>query len=140
MCEEDVEMIMKHPLVMIGSDGSSLPLTGNDIPHPRNFGTFPRVLGHYCRERGLFPLETAIWKMTGFPAARMGLPDRGLLKPGFWADLVLFNPDTIIDTPTYTNPKQPCQGILRVYVNGILTAKDGKHTGVKAGKILRKGR
>jgi len=140
MCEEDVEMIMKHPLVMIGSDGSSLPLTGNDIPHPRNFGTFPRVLGHYCRERGLFPLETAIWKMTGFPAARMGLPDRGLLKPGFWADLVLFNPDTIIDTPTYTNPKQPCQGIFCVYVNGVLTAKDGKHTGVKAGKILRKGR
>lgn len=140
MCEEDVEMIMKHPLVMTGSDGSSLPMSGNDKPHPRNFGTFPRVLGYYCREKKLFSLEEAVRKMTGFPAARLGLNNRGLLRPGFWADLVLFNPDTIIDTPTFLEPKQACEGILRVYVNGVLTAVNGKHTGAQAGKILRKGR
>ena len=140
MCEEDVEMIMKHPLVMIGSDGSSLPMTGNDRPHPRNFGTFPRVLGYYSRERQLFPLETAVWKMTGFPAARLGLNNRGLLRPGFWADLVLFDPETIIDTPTFLKPKQACAGISRVYVNGVLTVEEGMHTKAQAGKILRKGK
>jgi N-acyl-D-amino-acid deacylase len=140
MCEEDVEMIMKHPLVMIGSDGSSLPMTGNDRPHPRNFGTFPRVVGYYSRERQLFPLETAVWKMTGFPAARLGLNNRGLLRPGFWADLVLFDPETIIDTPTFLEPKQACAGISRVYVNGVLTVEEGMHTKAQAGKILRKGK
>ncbi|NLN84331.1 MAG: D-aminoacylase [Firmicutes bacterium] len=140
MCEEDVEMIMQHPLVMIGSDGSSLPLEGEDRPHPRNFGTFPRVLGYYSRERGLFPLETAVYKMTGFPASRLNLGNRGLLKPGFWADLVVFDPEKIIDTPTYLEPKRACAGIERVYVNGQLTVLEGKHTKAQAGQILRRGR
>ena len=140
MCEEDVEMIMKEDFVMTGSDGSGMMLDAVGVPHPRNFGTFPRVIGHYCRERKLFSLEKAIHKMTGMPSARIGLNDRGVIKEGMWADLVLFDFDTIIDTPSYTNPKQPCEGIKRVYVNGVLTAKDGVHTGAKAGKVLRKGR
>ena len=125
---------------MTGSDGSGMLLDAVGVPHPRNFGTFPRVIGHYCRERKLFSLEKAIHKMTGMPSARIGLNDRGVIKEGMWADLVLFDFDTIIDTPSYTNPKQPCEGIKRVYVNGVLTAKDGVHTGAKAGKVLRKGR
>ena len=139
MCEEDIELIMKKPFTMIGSDGSSHPLDTKDVPHPRNYGTFPRVISHYCKERKLFSLETAIHKMTGFPAARIGLADRGVLKTGMWADLVLFDFDKIKDTPTFTKPNAACEGILRVYVNGVLTAKDGVHTGATAGKVLRRG-
>ena len=139
MCEEDVEMIMKHPLTMIGSDGSAYPLDGAGIPHPRLFATFTRVLGYYCRERQLFPLEEAVYKMTGFPAARIGLLDRGLLRPGLRADLTLFNPQTVIDTPTFKNPKQASAGIERVYVAGVLTAQNGKHTGATAGGVIRRG-
>lgn len=140
MCEEDVEMIMKEEYVMTGSDGSGSSLDAIGVPHPRQYGTFPRVISHYCRERKLFSLEKAIHKMTGMPSSRIGLNDRGVLKEGMWADLVLFDFNTIKDTPTYTDPKQPCEGIKRVYVNGILTAKDGVHTGALAGKVLRKGR
>ena len=138
MCEDDIELIMKHPLVMIGSDGSAYALNTNDVPHPRNYGTFPRVIAEYCRNRKLFSLETAIYKMTGFPAARIGLTDRGLLKVGMWADLVLFDFDKIEDSPTFTKPNVPCAGIKQVYVNGILTAENGAHTGALSGKVLRK--
>ena len=139
MCEEDVEMIMKKSYTMIGSDGSSMPIDTKDVPHPRSYGTFPRVLGEYCRERKLFPLEVAVNKMTGMPAARIGLSDRGVIKVGMWADLVLFDPDTIKDTPTYAKPNVACEGILQVYVNGVLTAENGVHTGALAGKVLRRG-
>ncbi|MCL2547979.1 MAG: D-aminoacylase [Symbiobacteriaceae bacterium] len=138
MCEEDVELIMKHRLTMAGSDGGAANLDAKGVPHPRSYATFTRILGHYCRERKLFPLETAVYKMTGFPAWRMRLLDRGLLRPGFRADLTLFDPQTVRDTPTYTNPKQASEGIIRVYVNGVLTAREGKHTGAKAGTILRR--
>lgn len=140
MCEEDVEFIMGQEFVMIGSDGSGMPLSASGVPHPRNFGTFPRVIGHYSRDRGLFSLEKAIHKMTGMPAARIGLGDRGVIKQGMWADLVLFDEKTIIDTPSYTDPKQPCAGIEKVFVNGVLTAQNGVHTGAKAGMVLRKGK
>ncbi|MCL2565583.1 MAG: D-aminoacylase [Defluviitaleaceae bacterium] len=139
MCEEDIEMIMKKPFTMIGSDGGAQPLDTNDVPHPRNYGTFPRVISHYCRERKLFSLETAIHKMTGFPAARIGLADRGVIKTGMWADLVLFDFDKIKDTPSFTKPNAACEGIKQVYVNGVLTAEDGVHTGALAGKMLRRG-
>jgi len=138
MSEEDVELAMSHPFTMIGSDGGASNLAAPGVPHPRSFATFARVLGHYSRNRKLFSLETAIQKMTGMPAWRMRLGDRGLLRPGFSADLVLFDPETVIDTPTYTKPKQACEGIKQVYVNGILTAEDGKHTGARAGMILRR--
>ncbi|MDD6815969.1 MAG: amidohydrolase family protein, partial [Firmicutes bacterium] len=88
----------------------------------------------------LFPLETAIFKMTGLPAGRLGLQDRGLIREGMWADLVLFDFDTIKDTPDYSKPKQPCEGIRRVYVNGVLTAENGRHTGARSGQILRRGK
>ena len=137
-CEENVEKIMVLPYVMTGSDGSDYPMTVSGIPHPRNFGTFPRVLAHYCRDRQLFPLETAVNKMTGMPAARAGLRERGLIREGYWADLVLFDPKTIKDAPTFDKPAVPCEGISRVYVNGVLTAENGVHTGAKAGKVLRR--
>ena len=137
MCEEDIEYIMSQNFGVIGSDGEAMSLDHDGIPHPRVFGTFPRVLAHYCRKRKLFPLEKAIHKMTGMPAERMGLKDRGLIREGMWADLVLFDPDEICDTPSYENPRQPCSGIERVYVNGILTALKGRHTGTRAGQVLR---
>jgi len=136
--EEDIEQIMKHRLVMIGSDGNTDNVGTPGIAHPRSFGAFARVLGHYCRDRGVLPIETAIHKMTGFPSWRLRLPDRGLLRPGFRADLVLFDPQRISDVATYTQPKQGSIGISRVYVNGVLTAKDDKHTGAKAGAIIRR--
>ena len=139
MCEEDIEYIMKQPYTMIGSDGNAASLTCGGRPHPRWFGTFPRVIAKYCRERKLFSLETAVFKMTGLTACRLGLPDRGLIKEGMWADLVLFDFEKIQDTPTFADPKQPCAGITRVYVNGVLTAENGVHTGLTAGKILRRG-
>jgi len=137
MCDEDIEYIMSQPFTMIGSDGRAIPLSEGGKPHPRNFGTFPRVISHFCRERKLFPLETAIAKMTSMPAARLGLLDRGAIKDGMWADLVVFDFDAIKDTPTYERPQQQCEGILRVYVNGRLTAENGRHTGALAGKVLR---
>jgi len=139
MCEEDIELIMKNPNTMIGSDGGAHPLDTKDVPHPRIYGTFPRVIAEYCRERKIFSLETAIHKMTGFPAARIGLHERGLIKEGMNADLVLFDFDKIKDTPTFTKPNVACEGILQVYVNGVLTAENGVHTGALAGKVLRRG-
>ena len=138
MCEEDIEYIMSQPFVMPGSDGEAMPLTAPGKPHPRNFGTFVRVLAHYCRDRALFPLETAVQKMTSLPASRLGLSDRGVLKEGMWADLVLFDVEKLKDDPDFLNPQQPCSGIRRVYVNGVLTAQDGKHTGERAGQVLRR--
>lgn len=138
MCEEDIEFIMSQPYTMIGSDGNAMPMDADGMPHPRNYGTFPRVLAHYCRERKLFPLEAAIQKMTGMTASRLGLQDRGLIREGMWADLVLFDFAVIEDTPDYQHPAAACKGIERVYVNGVLTALNGNHTGAKAGKVLRK--
>ena len=139
ICEEDIETIMVNPFVMTGSDGEAMPLTQPGKPHPRNFGTFPRVLAYYCRERKLFPLEEAIRRMTSMPASRLGIPDRGLIRTGMRADLVLFNFEELEDTPTFQNAQQACKGIRRVWVNGVLTAKDGVHTGARAGMVLRKG-
>ena len=114
MDEADVRRVLSFPLAMIGSDG----LPHDDHPHPRLWGTFPRVIGRYARDLGLFPMETAIHKMTGLPARTFGLKDRGRLAPGFFADLVVFDPATIIDEATYDRPKQFSTGIERVFVNG----------------------
>ncbi len=138
MCEEDIEYIMKKPYVMTGSDGQSLSLDFDGIPHPRNYGTFPRVISHYARDRKLFTVEEAVKKMTAMPASRLGLKDRGLIKEGFRADLVLFDLEELEDTPTFEKPKAACRGIKQVYVNGVLTAKDGVHTGARAGEVLRR--
>jgi N-acyl-D-amino-acid deacylase len=133
MAEEDVRRILAYPHTMIGSDG----LPHDEHPHPRLWGTFPRVLGHYVREVGLFPLEEAIRKMTGLSAARFGLRDRGVLRVGAHADLVLFDPATVIDRADFDQPMQPSAGIEQVYVNGRCVWRDGATTGERPGRALR---
>ena len=141
MSEENMKRILKKDYVMIGSDSGARSTDGAlglGLPHPRTFGTFPRVLGKYCRDEKLFDLSTAIYKMTSFPCKRIGIKDRGLIKEGYFADLVIFNPVTISDTATYESPKSYPIGIEYVIVNGRITVKDGEHTETKAGSILRK--
>jgi N-acyl-D-amino-acid deacylase len=130
--EDDMRSILRHPATMIGSDG--LP---NDLrPHPRLWGTFPRVLGRYCREERLFSLPEAIYKMTGMPAARFGLTQRGRIREGYYADLVLFDPERIIDRATFTDPIQPAVGIERVWVNGALSYTGRGATQSRCGRFL----
>jgi N-acyl-D-aspartate/D-glutamate deacylase len=132
MTEEDVRRILQHPATMIGSDG----LPNDPRPHPRLWGTFPRVLGYYCREQGTFPLTQAVHKMTGLPAQRFRLAGRGRIGEGSSADLVLFDPEKIIDTATFSNPICAAEGIVAVWVNGVLSYKDGHATGHRAGRFL----
>jgi N-acyl-D-amino-acid deacylase len=134
MQESDVQRILAYPRTMIGSDG----LPHDRRPHPRLWGTFPRVLGHYARDIGLFPLETAVHKMTGLSAAEFGLTDRGLLIPGFFADLTLFNPDRVLDRATYAEPTRPPVGIEHVLVNGRFALRDGQPTGTRNGRLLHR--
>ena len=136
MDEADVERILAYPETMIGSDG----LPHDQFPHPRLWGAFPRVLGHYARERGLFSMETAIHKMTGLPAARFGLSDCGEIKPGHAADLVVFDPERVSDSATFAQPMQPAVGIERVYVNGVLAWCEGTDTGARAGRVIRRAK
>ncbi len=130
MDEADVRRVLSFPLAMIGSDG----LPHDDHPHPRLWGTFPRVIGRYARDLKLFPVETAIHKMTGLPAQVFRLDGRGRLAPGAFADLVVFDPATIIDTATYDEPKQFSAGVESVFVNGTLSWEAG------AGSVRRNGR
>lgn len=134
--EADIETNLRHPRMFIGSDGIPV-LKGN--PHPRLFGTMPRVLGRYVRERGVLSLEEAVRKMTSAPCERFGIARRGLVREGYFADLVLFDPATIEDKATYEQPKQEPQGIRMVVVNGKVALEDGLHTGVGAGRMLRHG-
>jgi N-acyl-D-amino-acid deacylase len=136
MDEADVERILAYPETMIGSDG----LPHDEFPHPRLWGAFPRVLGHYARERGLFSLEQAVHKMTGLPASRFGLAQRGRIAPGCHADLVVFDPQKIADAATFAQPKTPAAGIVSVYVNGTRAWHDGRATGARAGRVLRRSR
>lgn len=133
--EQDMRRILAHPATMIGSDG----LPNDPRPHPRLWGTFPRVLGHYSREEKLMPLAHAIFKMTGMPAQRFGLEKRGLIREGFTADLVLFDSNRIIDTATFTDPVRPAEGIARVWVNGVLSYTAAGATGMRAGRFLPRG-
>ncbi len=133
MDEADVQRIMRYPHSMIGSDG----LPHDSHPHPRLWGTFPRVLGHYCRELRLFSLEEAVRKMTGLSAAEFGLRDRGTLAVGKAADLVLFDPAEVIDSATFEAPKTPARGIVEVWVNGRSVWRDGAVTGERPGRALR---
>jgi N-acyl-D-amino-acid deacylase len=134
MDEADVERILAYSETMIGSDG----LPHDEFPHPRLWGAFPRVLGHYARSRGLFSLETAIHKMTGLPAARFSLAGRGVIAPGAAADLVIFDPERIRDTATFARPKQPAAGVDTVYVNGAAVWRSGGSTGARPGMVLKR--
>jgi N-acyl-D-amino-acid deacylase len=139
MCEENLAAVLRHPAVMIGSDGSALspvgPL-GEGKAHPRNYGTFPRVLGKYAREKGVLSLPEAVHKMTGLPAARIGLRDRGLLRVGWAADLVLLNPGTVRDMATFDDPYRYPEGIDYVFVNGEAVVTPDGHSGALPGRVL----
>jgi dihydroorotase/N-acyl-D-amino-acid deacylase len=135
--ERDVRRIMAHPMTMIASDGR-LTQPGNGVPHPRNYGTFPRVLGEYVRVQHVLTLEQAVHKMTGMPARRLGLADRGCLREGCAADITVFDPATIADKGTFTNPHQYPVGIDWVFVNGQAVVADGQFTSARAGQVLRK--
>lgn len=142
MSEEEIKSVLTHPLVMIASDGGAAATYGplsETTPHPRYYGTFPRVLGKYCRDDRFFDLPTAVHKMTGMPAQRLGLKDRGKVDVGLAADLVVFNPDTVIDRADFMNPHQYAQGIDYVLVNGAVVIDQGEHMGVLAGRVLQKG-
>jgi N-acyl-D-amino-acid deacylase len=130
--ENDVQRILAYDETMIGSDG--LP---HDVkPHPRLWGTFPRVLGRYARDLNLFPLETAVYKMTGLTASKFGLEDRGVLRKNAYADITIFNPDTIIDAADFQNSTRPAIGIDTVIVNGVPVWRAGAPTGARPGRLL----
>jgi N-acyl-D-amino-acid deacylase len=132
MSEDDVERILAHPLTMVGSDG----LPHDERPHPRLWGSFPRVLGHYARERHLFSLETAVHKMTALTARRFSLAGRGLVAPGAYADLALFDPDAVADRARFDDPIAPPSGIVAVFVNGRQAVDDGTLLDAHAGRVL----
>jgi N-acyl-D-amino-acid deacylase len=141
MDEADIKRIMASPCQMVGTDSSSNSTTGpfgQGKPHPRHFGTYPRVLGKYVREEGVMRLEEAIRRMTSFPAQRYGILDRGILRPGMYADITIFDPATVIDKATFEDPHQYPEGMPYVIVNGKVTVDNGKYRKVLAGKTLRK--
>lgn len=133
--EEDIERILRYPFTMIVSDGG-IPAFGLEMPHPRNYGTFARVLGRYVRERKVLTLEDAVHRMSGLPARRFGLQDRGLISPGMKADLVLFDPATVSDKSDYLHPHQYSVGVDSVWVNGVAAMRQGKMTGALGGRPL----
>jgi N-acyl-D-amino-acid deacylase len=134
MSEDDVRTVLSHPMTMIGSDG--VPAPGK--PHPRLWGTFPRVLGRYAREHGVLSFTEAVRRMTSLPASMFGLTDRGTVREGAFADLVVLDPTTIADVATYREPEQPPAGINAVVVNGTVVARDNQHTGARPGRALRR--
>ena len=141
--ERDMNLALSQKWCSIGSDGLAYATEGplrRDVPHPRSFGTFPRVLGVYVRERKLLTLEDAVRKMTSLSAEKIGLEGRGILKAGAFADLTLFDAARVIDKATYLDPFQYPEGIEVVIVNGEVTIDHGKHTGARAGRALRHGR
>jgi N-acyl-D-amino-acid deacylase len=138
--EKDMRLALSQPWCSIGSDGLAYAVEGplrRGNPHPRSFGTFPRVLGVYVRDQGVLKLEDAVRKMTSLNAAKLGISDRGLLRAGNFADVVVFDPDKVIDRATYEKPFQYSDGIIHVIVNGKIVLEQGKHTGERSGRALR---
>jgi dihydroorotase/N-acyl-D-amino-acid deacylase len=133
--EEDVERIMRYPGTMVASDGG-IPVFGQDVPHPRNYGTFARVLGRYVRERKVLTLEDAVRRMTSLPATRFRIPGRGLLRPGMKADVAVFDAATVIDKSEFGNPHQYAEGFVHVLVNGTPVLVDGKMLSARPGRAL----
>ena len=139
--EKDMTFALAQPWCSIGSDGSAYAIEGplrRGNPHPRNFGTFPRVLGVYMREQKVLTLEDAVRKMTSLNAAKLGIFDRGLLRPGNFADIAIFDAGRVIDRSTYTDPFHYSEGIEYVVVNGEVVLARGKHTGERPGRALKK--
>jgi N-acyl-D-amino-acid deacylase len=140
MSEDDVETVLRQPWVSIGVDGGVRPAdpAASDRPHPRAFGTFPRILGRYVRDRGVLTLEDAVRRFTALAAARVGLDDRGVLKAGLVADITIFDPATVADRATFEEPVQTSTGIQHVLVNGVPVLRDGAPTGARPGRALRR--
>jgi len=141
LSEEDIRRIMTSEYSMIATDGSGVSPEGplsHGKPHPRFYGTFPRVLGKFVREEKWLTFEEAIWKMTGFPAKKLGLEQRGLIKEDYWADIVIFDPEIIKDEATYEEPHRFSIGLEYVIVNGKIAVEKGIQQEVLEGKILRK--
>ncbi|MBA7592436.1 N-acyl-D-aspartate deacylase [subsurface metagenome] len=138
MDEEDVKAVISSPISTIISDSWVIAPSGGGKPHPRGYGSFPRVLGKYVREEKTLTLEEAIKKMTSMSAKKIGLKDRGALQEGYWADIAIFNKNEIKDKATFENPHQYPEGIYYVIVNGGLAVNNGEITGRKFGKILKK--
>ncbi|GAF82673.1 unnamed protein product, partial [marine sediment metagenome] len=139
MSEEDVRRVMRSPYGMVGSDGRAVSphgVLGGGKPHPRFYGTFPRVIGHYVRE-GVLSLQEAVRKMTSAPALRLGLKDRGLLREGYKADITVFDPAEVKDEATFIDPHQFASGIPYVIVNGTVVIDGGEHTGELPGVALK---
>jgi dihydroorotase/N-acyl-D-amino-acid deacylase len=135
MSEEDVERIMQHPATAIGSDGP-LSVFGEGAPHPRQYGTFARVLGFYVRKRGVLTLEEAVRKMSNATAQRLGIRDRGLIREGYFADIAVFSPEQVRDMATFEEPHQYAVGVDYVLVNGEVVVAEGKHTGLRPGRVI----
>ena len=138
MSEDNVRLQIKQPWIKFGTDAGGVdPGTTTALIHPRSYGTYPRILGRYVREQGVVPLEDAIRKMSSAVATRLSIPDRGVLREGFFADIVIFDPETVIDRATYEDPHQVSDGIRDVFVNGVAVVRAGEHTGAKPGMIVR---
>lgn len=137
MSEDDVRLVMRKPWVSIASDGSAINLEAPGVPHPRNYSTAVRVLGHYVRDEKVLALEDAVRKMTSLPAQILGLKDRGLLREGYAADVVVFDPKTVGETNSFESTKSYAKGVPFVIVNGTVVIDKGQHTGAKPGKALR---
>lgn len=133
--EEDLQRILVHPATMVASDGE-VPVFGRNVPHPRSYGTFARVLGLYVRDKKLLPLETAVQKMSAFPAQRLGLSDRGVLRQGLKADIAVFDAATVRDTATFEKPHSYAEGFSLVIVNGQVAFEGGKMTAARPGRVL----
>jgi dihydroorotase/N-acyl-D-amino-acid deacylase len=138
MKDENVAMQLARPWVTIGSDaGGANPETARGLTHPRAYGTFVRVLGKYARDEGVMTLEEAVRRMSGATAAQLGLFERGILRPGMFADVVVFDPATVRDRATYDQPHQLAEGVRHVFVNGVAVVRDGTHTGATPGRVVR---
>lgn len=138
--EDDIRRVMRNPTVAVASDGWTLSPDAGGTPHPRSYGTFARVLGHYSRDEHVIPLEEAVRKMTSLPAQRLKMSDRGWVRPGARADLVVFDPLTVIDRATYEQPHQFCVGVHHVFVDGTAVIREGVDTGAMTGTVLRRRR
>jgi N-acyl-D-amino-acid deacylase len=140
MAEDDVRAVLRHPRVAVASDGHVLAAQGTEMPHPRSFGTYARVLGHYTREHGVLDLPEAIRKMTALPAARLGWNDRGLLRVGAVADVCVFDPEAVTDRATFERPWQLATGVVHTVLAGELALADGRPTDTRSGRVLRQRR
>jgi dihydroorotase/N-acyl-D-amino-acid deacylase len=138
MSEDNVKLNLAQPWMKFGTDAGGVdPDSARGLTHPRAYGNFPRIMGKYVRDEHVMPLEDAVRKATSAVATRLSIPDRGLLREGFFADITVFDPETIGDRSTFEQPHQPSVGVKYVFINGQMVVRDGHHTGAKPGRVLR---